>query len=66
MHVTNTTLRHVKKLSKANTDTQTQQQVVMGRNDSLQRAVFKSSCARCGKKEITVTTHGGVIPQTVS
>ncbi|RDJ50539.1 secretion protein HlyD, partial [Acinetobacter baumannii] len=49
-------------LSKANTDTQTQQQVVMGRNDSLQRAVFKAP-VRGVVKEITVTTHGGVIPQ---
>ncbi|MDB0327413.1 secretion protein HlyD, partial [Acinetobacter baumannii] len=46
-------------LSKANTDTQTQQQVVMGRNDSLQRAVFKAP-VRGVVKEITVTTHGGV------
>ena len=49
-------------LSKANTDIQTQQQVVMGRSDSLQRAVFKAP-VRGVIKEIDVTTLGGVIPQ---
>lgn len=49
-------------LSKANTDIQTQQQVVKGRNDSLQRAVFKAP-VRGVVKEIDVTTTGGVIPQ---
>ncbi|MDH0033062.1 MULTISPECIES: HlyD family type I secretion periplasmic adaptor subunit [Acinetobacter] len=49
-------------LSKANTDIQTQQQVVKGRNDSLQRAVFKAP-VRGVVKEIDVTTLGGVIPQ---
>ncbi|WP_420002119.1 HlyD family type I secretion periplasmic adaptor subunit [Acinetobacter sp. LF10] len=49
-------------LSKANTDTQTQQQVVMGRSDSLQRSVFKAP-VRGIVKEIDVTTLGGVIPQ---
>ncbi|CAM4271362.1 HlyD family type I secretion periplasmic adaptor subunit [Acinetobacter dispersus] len=49
-------------LSKANTDIQTQQQVVNGRNDSLSRAVFKAP-VRGVVKEIDVTTLGGVIPQ---
>ncbi|NIE96895.1 HlyD family type I secretion periplasmic adaptor subunit [Acinetobacter sp. C26M] len=49
-------------LSKANTDIQTQQQVVNGRNDSLERAVFKAP-VRGVVKEIDVTTLGGVIPQ---
>lgn len=49
-------------LSKANTDIQTQQQVVMGRSDSLQRLVFKAP-VRGIVKEIDVTTLGGVIPQ---
>ncbi|MCH7314374.1 HlyD family type I secretion periplasmic adaptor subunit [Acinetobacter sp. ANC 3882] len=49
-------------LSKANTDIQTQQQVVNGRNDSLARAVFKAP-VRGVVKEIDVTTLGGVIPQ---
>lgn len=49
-------------LSKANTDIQTQQQVVNGRTDSLQRAVFKAP-VRGVVKEIDVTTLGGVIPQ---
>lgn len=49
-------------LSKANTDIQTQQQVVNGRADSLQRAVFKAP-VRGVVKEIDVTTLGGVIPQ---
>ena len=49
-------------LSKANTDIQTQQQVVKGRSDSLQRAVFKAP-VRGVVKEIDVTTLGGVIPQ---
>ncbi|EOR08796.1 HlyD family type I secretion periplasmic adaptor subunit [Acinetobacter sp. C32I] len=49
-------------LSKANTDIQTQQQIVNGRNDSLERAVFKAP-VRGVVKEIDVTTLGGVIPQ---
>lgn len=49
-------------LSKANTDIETQQQVVMGRSDSLQRAIFKAP-VRGVIKEIDVTTLGGVIPQ---
>ncbi|WP_445115326.1 HlyD family type I secretion periplasmic adaptor subunit [Acinetobacter sp. WZC-1] len=49
-------------LAKANTDTETQQQVVLGRNDSLQRAVFKAP-VRGVVKEIAVPTHGGVVAQ---
>ena len=49
-------------LSKANTDIETQQQVVKGRSDSLHRAVFKAP-VRGVVKEIDVTTLGGVIPQ---
>ncbi|APR69842.1 HlyD family type I secretion periplasmic adaptor subunit [Acinetobacter haemolyticus] len=49
-------------LSKANTDIQTQQQVVKGRTDSLQRAVFRAP-VRGIVKEIDVTTLGGVVPQ---
>jgi adhesin transport system membrane fusion protein len=52
-------------LSKANTDTQTQQQVVMGRSDSLQRSVFKAP-VRGIVKEIDVTTLGGVILKMVN
>ncbi len=49
-------------LSKANTDIETQQQIMKGRNDTLSRAVFKAP-VRGVVKEITVTTLGGVIPQ---
>ncbi|KHF78791.1 HlyD family secretion protein [Acinetobacter sp. neg1] len=49
-------------LSKANTNIQTQEQIIMGRNDSLERAVLKAP-VRGVVKEITVTTLGGVIPQ---
>ncbi|MEQ1127482.1 HlyD family efflux transporter periplasmic adaptor subunit, partial [Acinetobacter pittii] len=49
-------------LSKANTDSETQQQIVLGRSDSLDRAVFRAP-VRGVVKEIAVTTHGGVIPQ---
>ncbi|AOA57009.1 HlyD family type I secretion periplasmic adaptor subunit [Acinetobacter larvae] len=49
-------------LSKANTDIETQQQVVKGRNDVLSRAVFRAP-VRGVVKEIAVTTIGGVIPQ---
>lgn len=49
-------------LSKANTDVETQQQVVRGKSDTLSRTVFKSPV--CGVvKEIDVMTLGGVIPQ---
>ncbi|TCM64385.1 adhesin transport system membrane fusion protein [Acinetobacter calcoaceticus] len=49
-------------LSKANTDIETQQQIVNGRSDTLNRAVFKAP-VRGVVKEISVTTLGGVIPQ---
>ena len=49
-------------LSKANTDVETQQQIVLGRSDALARAVFKAP-VRGVVKEISVTTLGGVIPQ---
>ena len=49
-------------LSKANTDSETQQQIVLGRSDSLDRAVFRAP-VRGVVKEIAVTTRGGVVPQ---
>ncbi|TSH73120.1 HlyD family efflux transporter periplasmic adaptor subunit [Acinetobacter sp. RF15A] len=49
-------------LSKANTDVQTQQQIVRGKSDTLSRTVFKSP-VRGVVKEIDVMTLGGVIPQ---
>jgi len=49
-------------LAKANMDIQTQQQVVMGRTDSLDRTIFRAP-VRGVVKEISVTTQGGVIPQ---
>jgi len=49
-------------LSKANTDVETQQQVVRGKADTLSRTVFKSP-VRGVVKEIDVMTLGGVIPQ---
>lgn len=49
-------------LSKANTDVETQQQVVRGKSDTLSRTVFKSP-VRGVVKEIDVMTLGGVIPQ---
>lgn len=49
-------------LSKANTDIETQQQIVLGRSDTLNRTIFKAP-VRGVVKEITVTTLGGVIPQ---
>ena len=49
-------------LSKANTDVETQQQVVKGKSDSLNRTVFKAP-VRGVVKEIDVMTLGGVIPQ---
>ncbi|EPF69881.1 HlyD family type I secretion periplasmic adaptor subunit [Acinetobacter rudis] len=49
-------------LSKANTDIETQRQIVLGRSDTLSRTVFKAP-VRGVVKEITVTTLGGVIPQ---
>ncbi|QIO05668.1 HlyD family type I secretion periplasmic adaptor subunit [Acinetobacter shaoyimingii] len=50
-------------LSKANTDVETQQQVVKGKSDSLNRTVFKAP-VRGIVKEVDVTTIGGVIPQS--
>ncbi|WP_442767876.1 HlyD family type I secretion periplasmic adaptor subunit [Acinetobacter bohemicus] len=49
-------------LSKANTDIETQQQVVKGKTDTLSRAVFKSP-VRGVIKEIDVMTIGGIVPQ---
>ena len=49
-------------LSKANTDVETQQQVVLGKSDSLNRTIFKAP-VRGVVKEIDVMTLGGVIPQ---
>lgn len=49
-------------LSKANTDVETQQQVIKGKSDSLNRTIFKAP-VRGVVKEIDVMTLGGVIPQ---
>ncbi len=49
-------------LSKANTDIETQQQIVKGKSDTLKRAVFRAP-VRGIVKEIDVMTLGGVIPQ---
>lgn len=49
-------------LSKANTDIETQQQVIKGKSDSLNRTLFKAP-VRGIIKEIDVMTIGGVIPQ---
>ena len=49
-------------LLKANTDIETQQQVVKGKTDTLSRAVFKSP-VRGVVKEIDVMTIGGIVPQ---
>lgn len=49
-------------LSKANTDIETQQQVIKGKSDSLNRTLFKAP-VRGIVKEIDVMTLGGVIPQ---
>ncbi len=49
-------------LSKANTDIETQQQVVKGKSDTLSRTVFKSP-VRGVVKEIDVMTIGGVVLQ---
>ncbi|KQE90296.1 HlyD family efflux transporter periplasmic adaptor subunit [Acinetobacter pittii] len=49
-------------LAKANTDIETQSQVVKGKSDTLKRAIFKSP-VRGIVKEIDVMTIGGVIPQ---
>jgi membrane fusion protein, adhesin transport system len=49
-------------LSKANTDVETQQQVVRGKSDTLSRTIFKAPM-RGVIKEIDVMTIGGVVPQ---
>ncbi|RZG67959.1 HlyD family efflux transporter periplasmic adaptor subunit [Acinetobacter bouvetii] len=49
-------------LARANTDIETQQQVVRGKTDTLSRTVFKSP-VRGVVKEIDVMTLGGVVPQ---
>ena len=49
-------------LAKANTDVQTQSQVVAGRSDTLKRTIFKSPVKGI-VKEIDVMTIGGVIGQ---
>lgn len=49
-------------LAKANTDIETQSQVVKGKSDTLKRAIFKSP-VRGIVKEIDVMTIGGVISQ---
>jgi len=49
-------------LAKANTDIETQSQVVKGKSDTLKRAIFKSP-VRGIVKEIDIMTIGGVISQ---
>ena len=49
-------------LSKANTDVETQQQVVRGKSDTLSRTIFKSP-VRGIVKEIDVMTLGGIVSQ---
>lgn len=49
-------------LSKANTDIETQSQIVKGKSDSLSRTIFKSP-VRGVVKEINVMTLGGVVAQ---
>lgn len=49
-------------LAKANTDIETQAQVVKGKSDSLSRTLFKSPVHGI-VKEIDVMTLGGVVPQ---
>lgn len=49
-------------LSKANTDIETQQQIVKGKTDTLSRAIFKSP-VRGVVKQIDVMTIGGIVPQ---
>lgn len=55
-------VRAREELSKANADVETQQQVVLGKTDTLSRAIFKSP-VRGIVKEIDVMTLGGVVPQ---
>lgn len=52
-------------LSKANTDSETQQQIVLGRSDSLDRAVFRAP-VRGVVKEIAVTTVVVLFHKTVN
>ena len=49
-------------LTRANTDIETQQQVVKGRSDTLSRTVFRAPVYGV-VKEINIMTIGGVIPQ---
>lgn len=49
-------------LAKANTDIETQSQIVKGKSDTLSRTIFKSP-VRGIVKEIDVMTLGGVVPQ---
>ncbi|HCV3302790.1 TPA: HlyD family type I secretion periplasmic adaptor subunit [Acinetobacter baumannii] len=49
-------------LAKANTDVETQSQIVKGKSDTLKRAIFKSP-VRGIVKEIDIMTIGGVISQ---
>jgi membrane fusion protein, adhesin transport system len=55
-------VRAGEELSKANADVETQQQVVLGKSDTLSRTIFKSP-VRGIVKEIDVMTLGGVVPQ---
>lgn len=49
-------------LAKANTDIETQSQVVKGKSDTLHRTIFKSPVHGI-VKEIDVMTLGGIVPQ---
>lgn len=49
-------------LAKANTDIETQSQVLKGKSDTLNRAIFKSPVHDI-VKEIDVMTLGGIVPQ---
>ncbi|MDO5544055.1 MAG: HlyD family type I secretion periplasmic adaptor subunit [Acinetobacter sp.] len=49
-------------LAKANTDIETQSQVLKGKSDTLNRAIFKSPVHGI-VKEIDVMTLGGIVPQ---
>lgn len=55
-------VRAREELSKVNIDIESQQQVVRGRSDSVNRSTFKAP-VRGVVKEIAVTTIGGVVPQ---
>ena len=54
-------LKAREELSKANTDVETQRQIVKGKSDTLNRTVFRAP-VRGVVKEIDVMTLGGVIP----